>query len=135
MLVSKDSPLAVKEIGGYEDLEGYIELLHGDVRLQNGDYVDMMEIPENINSRKRIHVYERGSQFNLLQGIPETYMWVSPMPQEILDRYHLMQKECTWQKRRLKDVLVYSSHRLLREEDQDFIEELKKEINRVSGHQ
>ena len=69
LLVSKDSPLAVKEIGGYEDLEGYIELLHGDVRLPNGDYVDMMEIPENINSRKRIHVYERGSQFNLLQGL------------------------------------------------------------------
>lgn len=135
LLVSKDSPLAVKEIGGYEDLEGFIEVLHGDVQLPNGDYVDMMEIPENSNSKKRIHVYERGSQFDLLQGIPETYMWVSPMPQEILDRYHLIQKECRWQERTLKDVVVYPSRRLLRKEDQDFIEELKKEINRVSGYQ
>lgn len=135
LLFSKDSPLAVKEISGYEDLEGYIELIHGDVRLPNGDYVDIMEIPENINSRKRIHVYERGSQFNLLQGIPETYMWVSPMPQEILERYRLIQKECRWQKRTLKDVLVYPSRKMLRKEDLDFIEELKKEINRVSGYQ
>ncbi|MDD6639302.1 MAG: LysR family transcriptional regulator [Lachnospiraceae bacterium] len=135
LLVGQDSPLAAKEIGGYEDLEGYIELIHGDTRLPNGDYVDMMEIPENTNSRKRIHVYERGSQFDLLQGIPETYMWVSPMPQETLERYHLIQKECSWQKRTIKDVLVCPNHRLLREEDQDFIEELKKEISRVSGHQ
>lgn len=135
LLIGKDSPLAVKKISGYEDLEGYIELLHGDVQLPNGYYVDMMEIPENNNSKKRIHVYERGSQFDLLQGIPETYMWVSPMPQEILDRYNLIQKECGWQEKTLKDVVVYPSHRLLREEDQDFIEELKKEINRVFGHQ
>ena len=132
LLTSQASPLVSKEILGYKDLEGYIELIHGDVRLPNGDYIDMMEVPENINSRKRIHVYERGSQFDLLQGIPDAYMWVSPMPQEILDRYHLFQKECSWQEKTLKDVLVYPSHRLLRKEDKDFIQELKKEVEKVS---
>lgn len=132
LLVSEQSPLATKEIGGYGDLDGYIELLHGDTRLPNGDYVDSMEVPANVNPRKRIHVYERGSQFALLQGIPEAYMWVSPMPQEVLDNYHLIQKECSWQERTLKDVLVYPSRRFLREEDKAFMEELKKEIHIVS---
>ncbi len=132
LLISRNSPLAAKEISGYGDLEDYIELIHGDTRLPNGDYIDIMEIPENVNSRKRIHVYERGSQFALLQGIPETYMWVSPMPQEILDRYHLLQKECRWQKRVLRDVLVYPDRHLLRKEELEFIEELKKEVRRVS---
>ncbi|MGN1377870.1 MAG: LysR family transcriptional regulator [Dorea sp.] len=132
LLISQDSPLAVREIKGYEDLEGYIELIHGDVRLPNGDYLDIMEIPENVNSRKRIHVYERGSQFALLQGIPEAYMWVSPMPEEVLQQNHLIQKECRWQKRRLKDVLVYPNHRLLRKEDRGFIEELKTEAQKMN---
>ena len=34
LLVSKDSPLAVEEIGGYEDLEGFIEVIHGDVHYE-----------------------------------------------------------------------------------------------------
>ncbi|MGN1141797.1 MAG: LysR family transcriptional regulator [Oliverpabstia sp.] len=131
LLVSRDSLLATKEIYGYEDLKGYIELIHGDVKLPNGDFADMLEIPENMNSRKRIHVYERGNQLALLQEIPETYMWVSPMPQEILERYNLMQKECRWQKRSLKDVLVYPNRKTLRKEDKEFIEELKKEVKRV----
>ncbi|MGN1192915.1 MAG: LysR family transcriptional regulator [Dorea sp.] len=133
LLMSQNSLLVSQKIDGYKDLEGYIELIHGDVRIPRGDYLDVMEIPENMNSKRRIHVYERGSQFALLQGIPETYMWVSPMPQEVLDQYHLIQRECKWQEKKLKDVLVYPNHKLIRKEEKEFIQELKKEVKRVSA--
>lgn len=133
LLTSAGSELADKKIRDYSDLEGYIELIHGDDRLPTGDYVDAFDVPENAHSRKRIHVYERGSQFDLLQGIPESYMWVSPMPLEILERYHLVQKECAWQDRVMKDILVYPEHRLLPKEEMEYIEELKKERDRITG--
>lgn len=134
LLTGANSKLVHKDIKGYQDLEGYIELIHGDDRLPTGDYVDAFKLPENANSKKRIHVYERGSQFALLQGLPESYMWVSPMPEELLDRYKLVQRECPWQKRVMKDILVYPENRLFSKEEESFVEELKKERDSVSGH-
>ena len=29
-----------------------------------------------------MNIYERGIQFELLNEIPETYMWVAPMPKK-----------------------------------------------------
>ena len=41
------------------------------------------------NTNRRIHVYERCSQFSILQNLPTAYMWSSPMPQRALEQYHL----------------------------------------------
>ena len=38
--------------------------------------------------------YERGSQFDLLRRVQGSYMWVSPMPFEVLAREELVQKPC-----------------------------------------
>lgn len=132
LLVAENSPLIDRKITCYEDLEDGIELIHGDARLPNGDYTDEMELPENANAKRRIHVYERGSQFALLRGVENSYMWVSPMPEDMLKPYGLTQIECNWQKKWIRDILVYPSSRLLRTEDRIFIEALKKEAKRVS---
>lgn len=132
LVVNKDDPLATMELRGYEDLEPYIELIHGDSRLPNGEYLDVKEAPENMNSHRRIHVYERGNQFMLLKDIPGTYMWVSPMPEKLLKRNGLVQRKIDWQKRRMKDVIVYPDRSLLSENERKFIRQLKKEAIEVS---
>lgn len=132
LVVNENDPLATKKLNGYEDLEPYIELIHGDSRLPNGEYLDIKETPENQNAHKRIHVYERGNQFLLLKDIPGTYMWVSPIPEELLRRNGLAQRKIEWQQRRMKDVMVYPGRKFLSEDEREFIRQLKKEAIEVS---
>ena len=54
LVVNENDPLATKKLNGYEDLEPYIELIHGDSRLPNGEYLDIKETPENQNAHRRI---------------------------------------------------------------------------------
>ena len=132
LIVNKEDPLATMELNGYEDLEPYIELIHGDSRLPNGEYLDIKEGPENKNAHKRIHVYDRSNQFALLHDIPGTYMWVSPVPEKFLKRDGLVQRKLIWPKRRMKDVIVYPSRKMLGEREREFIRQLKMEAKKVS---
>ena len=132
LVVNENDPLATKKLNGYEDLEPYIELIHGDSRLPNGEYLDIKETPENQNAHRRIHVYERGNQFMLLKDIPGTYMWVSPIPQEVLRRFNLVTKECQENKMSYQDLLITRKGYRLSKEDEGFIRAIKcsiKEIN------
>lgn len=130
LVVNENDPLATKKLNGYEDLESYIELIHGDSRLPNGEYLDIKETPENQNAHRRIHVYERGNQFMLLKDIPGTYMWVSPIPEELLRRNGLAQRKIEWQQRRMKDVMVYPGRKFLSEDEREFIPAAEERSNR-----
>ena len=77
------------------------------------------ELPDNIN--RRIFIFERASQFDLLSMNPETFMWVSPAPQSLLERYNLVQKECGDNKKVYKDVLIYKDGYKLTKLDRQFI--------------
>ena len=56
-------------------------------------------------------------------------MWVSPIPQELLDRYGLIQKQCRENRKVYKDVLVYRKDYHFSKLDRLFIEELMKSKN------
>ena len=51
-------------------------------------------------------------------------MWVSPVPEKLLDRYGLVQKVCGENKRIYKDVLIHKKDYTLTELDNLFISEL-----------
>lgn len=80
------------------------------------------ELPDNIS--RRIFIFERASQFDLLSINPETFMWVSPTPQKLLDRYNLVQRKCEDNKKVYKDVLIYRNGYKLSRLDRQFITEL-----------
>lgn len=82
------------------------------------------ELPDNI--RRRICVFERASQFELLAQNPDTFMWVSPVPQDLLRRYGLVQKACNENHRVYKDILIHKKEYTLSELDHLFISELCK---------
>ena len=121
LIMSADNPLAKKENISYDDLKDYIEIAHADPYVPSMPLSKVVkeELPDNIN--RRIFIFERASQFDLLSMNPETFMWVSPAPQSLLERYNLVQKECGDNKKVYKDVLIYKNGYKLTKLDRQFI--------------
>lgn len=124
LMMSKDNPLAKKEKITFDDLTGYIEIAHADPYVPSMPISKVVkeELPDNIS--RRIFIFERASQFELLNKNPQTFMWVSPAPQTMLDRYGLVQKKCVQNKKIYKDILIYKTGYKLTDMDRRFVEEL-----------
>lgn len=113
LVMSKSHPLAEKKEITLEDLKEYMQITHGDMELP----FDKKRHQRRLNSRNVIYVYERGSQFDLLANVPTTYMWVSPIPQALLDKNNLVQRECHSENNRYRDVMIYREDYRLNEYD------------------
>lgn len=124
LLMSKESPLAEKDEITFDDLTPYIEIAHADPYVPSLPLSKVVkeELPDNID--RRIFIFERASQFDILSENPETFMWVSPASETILNRYGLVQKGCVDNKRIYKDVLIYKEGYKLSALDKQFITEL-----------
>ena len=106
-LMSVRSPLAQKQKIQLQDLVSLTEVIHGDWDvpfLPADEQEQVLTVP---NQKKKIYVYERGSQFDLLQSVPNSFMWVSPVPDALLERYQLVQIGCSEMAGRpFRDVLI-----------------------------
>lgn len=131
LLMSKDSELAEKETITYDDLKDKIEIAHADPYVPSLPFAQIKkeELPDN--SSRRIFVFERASQFELLSQNPETFMWVSSIPQSLLDRYGLVERKSSENERVYKDVLIYRKEYTLSRLDGLFIEQLVQAKRRV----
>ncbi|MBR5449418.1 MAG: LysR family transcriptional regulator [Clostridia bacterium] len=121
LVMSKEHPLASKRDIDYADLSSYIEIAHADPYVPSipTSKVFREELPDNV--RKRIFVFERASQYDLLSENPRTFMWVSPLSDKVLDRYGLVQREVKGNKRVYKDVLIYHKGYKLTKIDKEFM--------------
>lgn len=121
LIMSADSPLAQKEIITFDDLTDFIEIAHADPYVPSLPLAKVVkeELPNNVE--RRIFIFERASQFDLLSKNLETFMWVSPAPDDVLTRYNLVQKKCVDNQKVYKDVLIYKKGYKLTEIDKKFI--------------
>ena len=133
LLMNSSSPLAAKENITFDDLKDKIEIAHADPYVPSLPFAQIKkeELPDN--SDRRIFVFERASQFELLSQNPETFMWVSSIPQKLLQRYGLTQRVCDENRRVYKDVLIYRRDYTLGNLDNLFIEQLVKAKRDVIG--
>lgn len=124
IIMSKDSPLAKLDTISSDDLVDYIEIAHADPYVPSMPISKVVkeELSDDIN--RRIFVFERTSQFELLSRNLETFMWVSPIPKSLLERYDLVQKECSENRKIYKDLLIYKNGYKLSKLDRQFITEL-----------
>ena len=124
LIMSADNPLSQKETITFDDLADCIEIAHADPYVPSMPLSKVVkeELPDNID--RRIFIFERASQFDLLSNNPETFMWVSPAPESLLKRYNLVQKKCVDNKKIYKDVLIYKNGYKLSKLDRQFITEL-----------
>lgn len=126
VLMSQSHPLTACPELEISQLKQYVEIAHDDLSIPN------FPIRETNIPRRRIYVQERGSQLDLLTRIPETYMWVSPMPQDLLERGNLVQRRCAAPHMTQKDVLVYAKGHTPGLEQQ-FVEKLKEAREQVQA--
>lgn len=125
LVMHESCPLAAMESIHLSDLKQYIQIAHADPYVPSLPLSAVRE-EELPHTPRRIFVFERGSQFALLTENPETFMWVSPLPEKLLQRLHLVQRECADHQRVYRDVLVHRQDYHLTALDKSFITELTR---------
>lgn len=131
-LMDKNHPLAQKENLTGKDFKSCIEIVHGDPYVPSLQIAYVKKAEFSDLTDKKIYIYERGTQYDLLRDVPSTFMWVSPLPEEVLERHGVVQKRCAGLSHKYKDVLIYRSGYHLSQIDLRFIEELEKAKNEAS---
>ncbi len=131
LIMSSESPLAKKGKITYGDLVDLVEISNPDPYVPSLPLAEVRKEELSEISSRRIFVFERASQFELLSENPETYMWVSPVPQKTLERFGLAQRKCDENKRVYKDLLIHRKDYSHSELDNMFIEYVIKSKREV----
>lgn len=121
LLMSEQHPLASQEEIHFSDLADYIEISHADQYVPTVPVIDVKRAELSQYVDKHIYVFDRGSQFELLEKVTNTFMWVSSVPGETLDKYHLVQRPCGDNHKIHRDVLIFRKDYRLTELDRRFI--------------
>ncbi len=126
LIMNKNHPLAEKPAIRFDDLKNYIEIAHADPFVPSMPLAEVKkeELPDDIE--RRIFVFERASQFDLLAANSRTFMWVSPIPGELLSRFGLVERECQDNERLYRDVLIHRKDYMLSNLDLLFLSEVRK---------
>ncbi|MCE5187972.1 MAG: LysR family transcriptional regulator [Eubacteriales bacterium] len=113
------------------DLAPYAEILYGDGTIPSLPVNLAREIAQAAGAKKTITVYERASQLELLSRMESAYALTSPMPQDVLDRFGLVQKRCAMANNSYRDVLIYRAGYHMTRLDRIFIEKLREAAKKV----
>lgn len=124
VVVNKESPLAKLSAVTTSDLKNYVEIVSSvsDVLSSPGPEEDKAKAREASNCR--IYLSESGIPFDILSLNSDTYMWMSPIPSDLLEQYNLVKIQTGSNKPVCKDILIHKSDYRLSELDKIFIDEL-----------
>lgn len=130
-LVREDHPLAGQGIVSPEEFLPYVEVVFGDVAVPYIRVSEARTVSGDLRNNKRILVYDRGTQFDLLRTNPLTYMWTSPLPEDILRNNGLVQCKCS-PSFKFEDMLIYRSGYRFSRLDRAFVDKLYLQRNEVA---
>lgn len=127
-LMSRRHRLANEPVIIPGELAQYTEIVHGDTVIPY--------LPPEADSRqhqnfRQIRLYERCNQFEMLANIPTTFMWVSPIPEDMLIRYGLVQRKCDFPDNQYKDLLIFPAGYHFSTLEKRFIDELYASRDKV----
>ena len=131
LVTSAESPLASLDKVSHADLKGHMEIAHGDPYVPSLPAAEVRKEELGDDCERRIFVFDRESQFELLSGNTDTYMWMSPVPKATLERFGLVQIDCADKARIYKDLLIHRKDYALTGLDNLFISRLiaaKREV-------
>ncbi len=127
ILISAQGVYAKKQELSYLDLKEGVEIVHGDITVPHLPLSDWNQKEQD--QKRKIYVYERGSQFDILGQIRDSYMWVSPLPVQMLERYGLVQRNVQSVNLIVKDVVIRQKEYRLSEMELAFLQEISKVKN------
>ena len=129
----EDHPLAQQEGLSCTDFLPYIELAYGDDHVpyvRNSEAKTTTGIAKN---NKRILIYSRNMQFDLLERNSLAYIWSSAVPESILEAHHLVQRRCACSHRcQFEDILISRAGYRFSRLDRGFIDQLYLQRNQVA---
>lgn len=125
IVMGKDSPLCEKETIYESDLCGYIQITHHQPYEATIAASDDRKRFARESSNRCIFVLDTSAQFEILSRNDQTFMWVSPVPSELLARYDLVEREVSDNKKVYKDALIYRKDTKLSSLDNEFITKIK----------
>ncbi len=124
LIFHREHPLAAKETITEADLTKYLEIAHADPFVPSLPLAEVRKEELSEGGNRRVFVFERASQFDILSVNKEAYMWVSAVPEDLLARYDLVERECADHQKIYKDMLIRQSSYRLSPLDKAFITEL-----------
>ncbi|MBR0152730.1 MAG: LysR family transcriptional regulator [Lachnospiraceae bacterium] len=117
------SPLAQKERLLREDLAACTEVLRGDPNLPA-----MPEAQANLGtdriSQRQIYIFDRSTQMEILAANPDTYLLGTPVPEQTLARYGLVQRRCEDYAPVYLDELIFREGYQMSEAEAAFVKRL-----------
>lgn len=125
LLMQENHPLSQLADIPYHLLDGYIEIVHGDYQIPALKFQEIDKKAKLSQPSRKIYVYDRGSQFDLLDMVQGAYMWVSPIPFSLTSKHHLVQKPCK-AAGHSADVMIYQERARLNGYEKEFIKLLKE---------
>ena len=130
LLMNARHPLAARETIYCADLRPYIQIVQGDAAVPYlaGEPRDQEPPPGD----KRIVVFQRATQLELLTRMDAAYMWAAPASREGTDRCQLVQRPCADPPSRYRDALIYPQRYQLTQLDKDFMDKLFQARNQVA---
>ena len=124
LIFHREHPLAKRETITAADLAGYTEIAHADPFVPSLPMAEVRKEELPGGGDRRIYVFERASQFDVLSADQKAYMWVSAVPEDLLKKYDLVERRCADHTKIYKDVLIRQSGYRLTATDKAFITEL-----------
>ncbi len=129
-LMSQNHPLVPQPKLTAEDFAPYIEIAFGDDHVPYVRVSSRGRATDTLNN-KRILVYDRAMQFDLLRANALAYMWTSPLPGQLLEQNDLVQRKIK-NSCEFKDLLISRSGYRYSRLDRAFINELTLQRNEVA---
>lgn len=93
-----DHPLAGRAGLRPEDLSSLTELVHRDTFFPQS---------RESTNRSQIYTVDRLAQLQLLQAMPDAYLWAEPLPASMLAGNHLVQLPCSDNTTRYQDTIAF----------------------------
>lgn len=107
----------------------YVEVLNGD--MPSPVELDASSLEALKEPRRQIRAYERASQLELLSRCPSTYLWDSPVPEDMLKRFGLVQLRSEEAAQPYQDALVYIKGYSMSRWEQAFYDAVHRETERL----
>ncbi|MCC8043812.1 MAG: LysR family transcriptional regulator [Oscillospiraceae bacterium] len=132
--MSDKDPLADKSKVSLADLSQYTEIIDESEHTSPPYSAEsFIKAEKSTGTNGKISVCERGIVPQLLCKVKKSFMWSSPIPEEMLKRYNLVQTECGDFSKEYTDVIIMPSNLKPNEIESTAIDCLRKAAENISG--
>ena len=130
-LMRKDHPLVHRSALVAQDFLSYVEVAPGDETVPYIRTSEAESVSGSLKNKKRVLIYDRATQLDLLRANPLAYMWASPLSEKVLQNNDLIQRKCA-SAGKFEDFLIYRSGYRFSRLDRAFVDKLYIRRNEVA---